>query len=74
MYPRCGGVTDSNVVRFTKDGTEDVRANLSAAESIVNTKVIKNLLCFVYDDRRRDKIPSRVTNLFRKETFLTIFF
>lgn len=51
-----------------------MQADLSAAKSAVNAKVIEDLLCFVYNDRRGDKVTSGVTNLFEGETFLTVFF
>lgn len=45
-----------------------------AIEGIVNIEVIKNLLSFVYDNEEKDKISSRVTNLFGKKTFSAVFF
>ncbi len=39
-----------------------MRVNLSAAEDTVNAEIIEDLLYFVCDDGRRDKVPSGVTN------------
>ena len=51
-----------------------MQVNLFAAENAVNTKVIEDLLCFIYDDGGRDKISLRVSDLSRGETLLTICF
>lgn len=70
----CEDVTSLNVVVFTRGGAEDKRANLSAAEGAVNTKVTEHLLCFVCNNTGRNKIPSGVTNSFSEETFSAVFF
>lgn len=70
----CGGVTGLNAGTFTGGKVGDIRVDLSAAKCAVNTKVTEDLLCFVYNDRRRDKVLSGVTNPSRGETFSTVFF
>lgn len=42
-----GGVTSSNAVAFTEDGARDLLADLSTAESAVNTEVMKDLSYFI---------------------------
>lgn len=50
-----------------------MQSDLSATKAIVNVEVTKILFCFVYDDRKKDEILSRITGLARGETFPTIF-
>lgn len=71
---RYGGVIGSNTVVFTRARAGDMRAYLSAAKSVVNVKVTKDLLCCICDDGGRDKIPLVVTDLSGGETLLTVFF
>ncbi len=71
---RCGDVTGSNVVVFIGSEAGDIRADLFAIEDAVNAEVTKNLLCFIYDDERGDKVSSGITDPFGKETFSTVFF
>lgn len=71
----CGGITGSNcIVVFNKDRIRDLQANLSTAKDIINIKITKNLLYFIYDDGKKDKIFLRVINLFQKEIFSIVFF
>lgn len=51
-----------------------MQANLFIAKGAINIEVIKNLLYFVCDDKRGDKLSSRVNNLSKRETFSTVFF
>lgn len=68
------GVIGSNAVVFIGGGVGDMRVDLSTTKSIVNIKVTKDLLYFVCNDGRGDKVPSVVTDSSRRETFLIIFF
>lgn len=60
------GVISSNTVVFTVAGVGDVQANLFTTKGVANAKVTKDLFYFIYDNRRRDKIPSKVTDLFSR--------
>ncbi len=71
---RCGGVIGSNAVAFTGGGVGDVRVDLSVAEGAVNAEITENLLCFAYNDREGDEVPSGVTDPSGEETFSTVFF
>lgn len=51
-----------------------MQADLSAVEDVVNAEITEDLLCFVCDNRRRDKVSLGVINPSKKETFLTVFF
>lgn len=74
IYQRCRSVTGWNMVAFTRDGVRDVQANLSAAKVAVNAKVTKDLLGFVRDNGRGDKVPSGVTDTSGEKNFSTVFF
>lgn len=71
---RCRDIIGLNAIAFTGDGARDMQADLSAAEDAINANTIGDLLYFVYDDGRRNKVLSVITDLFRGETFLTIPF
>lgn len=51
-----------------------MQGNLSATENVVNAEITEDLLCFIYDDKRGDKIPLAVTDSSREKIFLTVFF
>lgn len=70
----CRGMTGLNMIAFTGNGAGNVRNDLSATKDIVNIEITENLLYFLCDDRREDKLPSGVTDSFGGETFLNIFF
>lgn len=74
MSQYCEGVINSNIVAFTWGKVKNIYANLSTIKGIINAKITKNLLCFICNNRRKHKIPSEITDFFRKEIFLTIFF
>ncbi len=71
---RYRGVTGLNVVVFTRGETRDIQTNLSTAEGAVNAEITKDLLSFVYDDEKDNKVPSEVTDLSRGEIFSNVFF
>lgn len=68
-----GNINSSNAIVFTKDGARDKQADLSIAKSTVNVEITKDLLCFVCNNRRRDKVSSGVIDPSGKEIFSTVF-
>ncbi len=57
IYQHCGSVISSKAVAFIRNEARDMRADLFAAKDAVNKRVIKDLLYFVFDNRRRNKVP-----------------
>lgn len=68
------GVTGLNILAFTRGRAGDVQANLFTAEGTVNTEIIEDLLYFVYNNKKEDKILLGVIDPFRWETFSTVLF
>lgn len=67
-------LTSSNVIALTRVRAGDMQTDRTTTEDIVNIEVIEDLLCFICDDGREDKVLSRVTDPSREETFSTFFF
>lgn len=65
----CEGVIYLNAGAFTWVKARDMQANLCAFKNVVNLKATKDLLCFISDNRERNKIPSRVTFFFSTNFF-----
>lgn len=65
IYQCYGSVTSLNTIAFIGSGVRDMQADLFIVESAVNVKVIKNLLYFICDNKREDKVFSKVTNPYR---------
>lgn len=63
-----------NVVAFIGNEAGDIQADLSIAKDAVNIEVIKNLLYFICDNERGDKVLSEITNLSRGKNSSTVFF
>lgn len=73
IYWRCKSVIGLNVVVFIRVEVGNIQANLFVVGSTINIKVTEDLLCFICDDGREDKIPSEVIDHSRGK-FSWLFF
>lgn len=55
IHQAIGDVINWNVLAFTRSSAGDMQANLLAVEDIANIEKTKNLLCFAFDNRKKDE-------------------
>lgn len=56
----CKDITGLKAVALTWDNIRHMQANLLVVKDTTNIKKTKNLLCFAFNNRKRDKIPLRL--------------